>query len=303
MIARTAERIPTGPSWCHEPKFDGFRALAFPAADGTVHLQSRQVRSLTTAFPEIAAAVARQCPGAVLDGELVCWRNGRLDFPGLQRRLGGGTASPVGYVVFDVLAVGPLDLRRKSYAARRERLTRLLAGARLPLALVPMTNDPEVALTWLTEHSAAGIEGVVSKHAEHTYSTRQRWRKVRTRLSGEAVVGGVIGPVRAPKALVLGLPDQRGRLRVVGQTLPLPRAARDELSVLLRPTDDHPWPETLHPRFGSSSPLHYTRVRPEVVVELDVDTARDQGRWRHPTGYRRVRLDLRREDLAVLPEA
>jgi ATP-dependent DNA ligase len=181
-------------------------------------------------------------------------------------------------------------------------LVELLAEARAPLALVPMTPDRETARAWLTEHSAEGIEGVVAKHADHTYTARRAWQKIRTQLSGEAVVGGVLGPVDAPRALVLGRPDGRGHLRVVGQTLPLPRAASDELGAVLHPADAaHPWPATLRPRFGDATPLRYTRVRPDVVVELDVDTAQDDGRWRHPTRYRRQRVDLRTPDLEPRP--
>jgi len=60
---------------------------------------------------------------------------------------------------------------------------------------------------------------VVIKHREHGYRPRQRsWWKVRTRVTADAVVGGVIGALDAPEALLLGLPDERGRLRVAGRT-------------------------------------------------------------------------------------
>jgi hypothetical protein len=70
--------------------------------------------------------------------------------------------------------------------------------------------------------------------------------KVRTRTTADAVVGGVIGPLDAPEALLLGLPDDTGRLRVAGRTGPLTLPARRELGALLIPAQrTHPWPEQI----------------------------------------------------------
>src|SRR3954463_10863548 len=104
MAAKTVTQLPVGPGWSFEPKYDGFRALAFRDDHG-VHLQSRQLRNLTAGFPDVAAAVA-QFDDVVLDGELVVWRAGRLDFDALQDRLRSGqarmkglvTAAPAAYV-------------------------------------------------------------------------------------------------------------------------------------------------------------------------------------------------------------
>jgi hypothetical protein len=70
--------------------------------------------------------------------------------------------------------------------------------------------------------------------------------------------------------------------------------------VLSLAVGEHPWPAALRPRFGPREPISYTRVRPQSVVELDVDTACDRGRWRHPVLYRRLRLDLLPHDLATV---
>ena len=88
MAAKAVTRLPVGPGWSFEPKYDGFRALAFAHSGGVV-LQSRQLRDLTPAFPDVAAAVA-QLGDVVVDGELVVWRAGRFDFGSLQDRLRSG---------------------------------------------------------------------------------------------------------------------------------------------------------------------------------------------------------------------
>jgi hypothetical protein len=74
-----------------------------------------------------------------------------------------------------------------------------------------MTTDGEAARAWLTGHLDAGIEGVVAKRLDHGYLPERRaWRKVKTRTSAEAVVGGVLGPLNTPVALVLGRRDEAG---------------------------------------------------------------------------------------------
>src|SRR5215212_2583046 len=109
MAAKTVTDLPVGAGWAFEPKYDGFRALAF-AHPGGVTLQSRQMRDLTAGFPDVAAAAAN-LGDVVLDGELVVWKTGRFDFAALQDRLRSGrtrvrglvTAAPAAYIVFDLL--------------------------------------------------------------------------------------------------------------------------------------------------------------------------------------------------------
>ena len=149
----------------------------------------------------MAALQEQLTDGVVLDGELVVCMDGRLDFAALQRRLRGARRSvaeaPACLVVFDILALGGDDLRGLPYAQRRELVADLLAEAAPPLALMPMTTDRAGARAWLTDHAEAGIEGVVVKNLKHAYRpARRTWQKVRTRVTAEAVVGGVIGPLR-----------------------------------------------------------------------------------------------------------
>jgi ATP-dependent DNA ligase len=271
-----------------------------------VRLQSRQLRSLTPFFPDVVDALAASFRDVVFDGELVVCRDGRLDFTALQRRLVSPRAAmeaPASFLVFDVLEAGGTDLRGYAYRVRRAVLQRLLDGVALPLALVPMTTDATAARVWLTGHLDAGIEGVVAKRLNQPYRPRSTWRKVRAYTSTEAIVGGVLGPISAPVALVLGRPDARGELRVVGRTTPIARHLRAELGSQLGPAGAaHPWPAVLPlARYGNSAPVQYARVEPRVVVELLVDAAIDMVRgrpvWRHPARFSRVRQDLGPADL------
>jgi ATP-dependent DNA ligase len=192
---------------------------------------------------------------------VVC-RAAGLDFMALQRRLTAArraAAEAPATFVFDVLAAGGTDLRTHPYGMPLQ----LLDDAAPPLAVIPMTTDGEAARAWLTGDLGAGIEGVVAKRLDHGDLPRRRaWRKVKARTSAEAVVGGVLGPLNTPVALVLGRPDEAGRLRVAGRTGPLPRDARPALGALLRTADQrHPWPPVLPPaRFADAAPVEYTWV-------------------------------------------
>ncbi len=234
--------------------------------------------------------------GIVLDGELVVWRDGRLDFAALQRRIHPaashaarrGQLPAATFVVFDVLAVEGVDLRGEPYRKRRKLLRQLLEDAAAPLALMPATRELAGTEAWMREHADAGIEGVVIKDRNRAYRPgRSHWAKVRTRTTAEAVVGGVIGPLHAPDALVLGRLDEHGRLRVAGRTTPLTLPARREIGALLRPPHGaHPWPEQISSsKFGQlpPEPVLYTQTEPAVVVEVDADVCFQLDRWRHTT--------------------
>jgi ATP-dependent DNA ligase len=186
----TVTRLPAGSGWSFEPKYDGFRVLAFARSAGVV-LQSRQLRDLTSAFPDVAAAVAA-LGDVVLDGELVVWRAGRFDFAALQDRLRAARArtrslmaAPAAYMVFDLLARDEKILLDRPYATRRRKLEKLAARG-LPdgLVLTPATADPAVARSWMLGHGHTGIEGVVAKRLDQPYRPgRGVWQKLRT-LSG-----------------------------------------------------------------------------------------------------------------------
>lgn len=312
MLAVPALQLPTShpDAWAAEPKLDGFRCIALRSRD-TVALQSRQCRSFTRYFPEVIDAVAELDVDVVLDGELVCWNQGRIDFAALQRRLHPSSHRaqqlavelPAAYVVFDILAVAGTDVRSQPYTARRALLEDLISRQLPPgLVLMPMTTDLAVARSWMLNHTA-GIEGAVVKRLTHAYHSggSRPWLKIRTRLTAEAIVGGVIGPLDQPEALILGRPDSHGRLRVAGRTRPLPPAARAELAAMLTPAvDEHPWPTTIPSSWLGqlpSRPVDYRPVVPDRVIELDVDTAFEHHRWRHGARFVRFRPDLQPADL------
>ncbi|WP_436528492.1 ATP-dependent DNA ligase [Actinoplanes sp. HUAS TT8] len=300
----------------YEVKMDGWRCIAF-VDDQQVYLQSRQSRRLDAYFPDLCAHLRTALlPNVVLDGELVIWNQveGRTSFSALQRRVTAGrglhaevTKNPATYVVFDLLQLDGVELVDRSLLERRLLLEELVTD--VPgLMLCPATRDPEEARAWFHDYAVTGAEGLVIKDLSSRYRSRGRsWWKWRRRTSTEALVGGIQGGVQSPHVLLLARRTVRGRLQYVGRTTPLTEDQRIELGGLLTAVTDHPWPCPLprswSGRFDQHDPAVYLPVRPDHVVEIEVDEAFEHGRWRHAARYLRARVDLVPADVPVLANA
>ncbi|MGG7574160.1 ATP-dependent DNA ligase [Streptomyces sirii] len=316
MLARPRETLPPPsqmPDAFWQQKLDGYRALAFIRA-GTLHLQSRGGADLTPAFPDLAAAARNVREDLVVDGELVVFAGGRLDFAALQqraRRTGRSAAeaarrTPAHLVIFDLLEADGDAWLSRPYRERWARLEAAFASGvlRPPWTLVSSTRDRTVAEEWLDPaYGQVGVEGVLIKSATSLYRPGQRgWWKVRSFQSSEGIVAGVTGPVSRPYSLLLGRYDSAGRLRFIARTTPLTAAARRDLGALLAPGGpEHPWAGVrISAGWGSREDLRFDTVRPDLVVEVRTDSAMDQGKHRHPVRYLRIRDDRSPREVSIL---
>ncbi|GCD41885.1 ATP-dependent DNA ligase [Streptomyces paromomycinus] len=313
ILAEPVTELPPVGKYGFEAKWDGFRCILERAADGTVHLQSRQGTALTVAFSDIAEAAQRDFPEEVLlDGEVVIWHGGRLDFGRLQRRLNRRLAtvrreiaqSPAHFVAFDLLRRAGEDLTERTYRRRRDGLEALFEEWHLtpPWTLCPVTYDRQEARRWMQEWAAAGIEGIVAKNVRQPYRPGVRgWIKVRTRHTAEAITGAITGTLDCPASVLLARLDERQNLRFVGRSVPLARQLSREMGAQLLPAaSGHPWRgRVFSAGWGSRETLRVTLVAPELVVEVSGDTAVDAGRWRHPVRVQRLRSDMTTSDVAL----
>ena len=250
MEARNGAQLPEAEEWIYEPKWDGFRGLAFRKTD-EVLLQSKAGQPLGRYFPELVEAL-RELPQRqfVLDGEIVILSEGHLDFNALLQRIHPAesrirklsTKTPVTFLVFDLLVAAqgrlltdqPLELRKEELERFFEQVPK--NGI---VRLSPYTRDLNLAQRWMSNLATVGFDGVVAKRADEPYHSGDRNGMVKVKRLGTAdcVVGGfryaskggVVG------SLLLGLHDKDGKLNHVGFTSSFKAEERAKLLKTLKP--------------------------------------------------------------------
>ena len=184
--------MPTGRSWLHEAKYDGYRILARKDGD-EVTLYSRSGLDWTVRFPAIASAM-RSFPAtsALIDGEAAfVLPTGITDFKSLQEHI--DTPHPaIRYYVFDLLGLDGKDWRKRSLVERRARLAKLMAAKSVSNFLIYADYVEGSGPEFFAQACAHGLEGIMSKRADSLYrSGRGRdWLKIKCLKGEELVIGG-----------------------------------------------------------------------------------------------------------------
>ena len=296
MEAKVQAQLPTGDAWQYEPKWDGFRAVAFKDGDEVV-IHSRNQKPLTRYFPELVPALQRIKPKrVVLDGEIVIFTGAGTDFDAMTQRIHPAASrvnmlaaeQPSTYIAFDLLADGDESLIEVPLKDRRRRLEKLLGPKPGSIYLSPVTRDREVALGWLKEYRGTGLDGIVAKRVDGVYHPGERAMiKVKEQRTADCVVGGFRWGNDGKRVGSLLLGVYRGKtLEYVGHTSGFDAAQRQELVGLLEPLRGGPSFE------GGRAPgdLAWEPVRPELVCEVAFDRL-ENDRFRHGVGFVRWRPD------------
>jgi bifunctional non-homologous end joining protein LigD len=193
MLCQTAEHAFSSPDWLYELKYDGFRMMAYGGA-GQAMLRYRSGQEVTDRFPELTSAVrALPIANLVLDGEIVMLdAEGKPDFHKLSFRgqmhrtaeiQRAALASPVTFVVFDLIAAGGYDLRALPLVKRKALLQRILPTVG-PLRYADHIAEHGEAL--LAQVVARGLEGVVAKNARSPYRSKRSADGVKMKHDPEA---------------------------------------------------------------------------------------------------------------------
>ena len=299
QLARPAKKLPVGDQWVYEPKWDGFRAIAF--VDGAdAYLQSRNGKPLARYFPELSFPEGRY----VLDGEIVLFdARGGQDFDALGQRIHPAESrikmlsveTPTRFVAFDLLAFEDESLLDRPQRERRARLEPLI-DARLDLT--PSTAVESEAEVWLQT-----AEGVIAKDADAPYKPGERVGMVkikRVRTIDAVVMGwrpgkeeGTVG------SFILGLYEPDGVLRPVGHTSGFSAKEKRELPAKLAPYETGKRGTADPSRWANDRELEWVELRPELVVEVTFDhTSNDRirhgakiARWREDKAPTECRVD------------
>jgi ATP-dependent DNA ligase len=282
QLARPRANLPEGEGWAYEPKWDGFRTIAFVDGDET-YLQSRNGKPMSRYFPEVTFPAGRY----VIDGELVAASFdtlGQRIHPAASRIARLAEETPARFVAFDVLALDDEVLMPCSYAERRTALEGI-AG----LELTPVERTAEGAQHWLHDE-----EGVIAKELAAPYCPGERKGMVkvkRVRTIDAVVMGWRPGKLEGTVgAIILGLYDEAGRLREIGHSSGFTAKRKKELVAELQPYETGERGSGEASRWTHGRELEWVALRPELVVEVTFDHVSD-GRIRHGTKVLRWRDD------------
>ena len=313
MEAKSVEKLPSGDAWQYEPKWDGFRCLAFRDGD-QVELQSKSGQPLARYFPEVAEAVLKLKPKQfVLDGEIVVPIKGRFSFDDLLMRIHPAASrikklaaeTPAKLIVFDLLVDDRNNsLVEETLIARRKKLdafAKKYLAKNKSIELSPCTDDPKVAKDWLAG-AGVDLDGVIAKRTDMPYQSGNRHGmvKVKRLRTADCVVGGfryasegkVIG------SLLLGLYDEQGLLHHVGFSSSFKAhekpALTQKVEKLIKPpgfTGNAPGGPS---RWATERSAEWKPLAPKLACEVQYDHFTG-GRFRHGTKFLRWRPDKKPE--------
>jgi ATP-dependent DNA ligase len=303
MEAKLVESLPEEEGWQYEPKWDGFRALAFRHGD-EITLTSKSGKPLARYFPEIVSLLAALDEGHfLLDGELVIPIGDHLSFDALQARLHPAASrinrlskeTPAQLILFDCLTIGKRELIDRPLTERRAALEGFHARhARPDLILSPASRAIADAHKWLAR-SGGALDGVIAKRLDEPYRPGERaMLKVKQRRAADCVVGGFRESDGKIASLLLGLYDADGKLDHVGFTSAFSAEQREGLADVVRPhaggrgfTGSAPGGPS---RWNGGEAKPWTPLAPKLVAEVIYDQI-TAGRFRHGTRFLRWRPD------------
>jgi ATP-dependent DNA ligase len=316
MEAMPSAELPVGDDWQYEPKWDGFRCLAFRDHQ-RIDLLSKAGKPLTRYFPDLVAALetiaAKQF---VLDGEIVIPLGETLSFDNLLMRIHPAVSrvrklseeTPCLFIAFDLL----VDERRQSLvnlplAGRRTKLeefSKRFIKKNLVIQLSPVTTDVEAARKWF--HMGVGLDGVVAKRRDLPYQSGERtgMQKIKTQRTADCVVGGFryLDKKTEVGSLLLGLYNDEGQLDHVGFTSSILNSDRKALTKKLERLIKPPGFTGRAPggpsRWSTKRSTEWQPLAPKLVVEVQFDHFTG-GRFRHGTKVLRWRPDKTPKDCAL----
>lgn len=308
MEAKLTDAIPSGDGvWQYEPKWDGFRCLAFKAHDA-VDIRAKSGKPLGRYFPELVDRLRGLAAAQfVVDGEIVIELSGQYSFDALQMRLHPAESrirklaseTPAKLVLFDMLADTSGEvLTGQPLSARRAALETFVKASNDPcIELSPATLERGEAKAWLEGSDIGKTDGIIAKLLDGPYLPGERAMvKVKRMRTADCVVGGFryLTDRREVGSLLLGLYNGNGELDHVGFTSTIANEERAALTRRLVRLREPPGFTGKAPggpsRWSTDRSGTWEPLRPELVVEVRFDQVTGD-RFRHGTKLLRWRPD------------
>ena len=311
MEAKSSDAIPEDGPYLYEPKWDGFRCLAFRSGD-KILLQSKAGQPLGRYFPELVAGLGQlKARKFVLDGEIVIFVHDQLSFDDLLMRIHPAesrirklsTSTPATLMCFDLL----VNERGKSLvqlplSERRRELEEFLASSSPPelIRLSPASTESRQAKQWMRERSTMGLDGIIAKRLDEPYHSgdRNAMIKVKRIRTADCVVGGFRYAEKGNGigSLLLGLYNADGLLDHIGFTSSFNAEQREELKKIVEPLIGPPGFTGRAPggpsRWSTKRSTEWQPLKPKLVCEVSYDHF-SGGRFRHGTKFIRWRPEKR----------
>ena len=309
MEAKSVKELPTGENWQYEPKWDGFRCIAF--RDGErVDLQSKSGQPLGRYFPELVEALLKLKPKQfVIDGEIVVPVKGKFSFDDLLMRIHPAASrvkklaqeTPAKLIVFDLLVDDRgralVDLQLSERRKKLDAFAKKYFAKNKSIELSPCTDELKIAKDWL-RGAGVDLDGVIAKHIDMPYQSGNRHGmvKVKRLRTVDCVVGGFryASEGKVLGSMLLGLYDERGLLHHVGFTSSFKSdekaALTKKLEKLIKPpgfTGNAPGGPS---RWATERSAEWQPLAPKLVIEVQYDHFTG-GRFRHGTKFLRWRPD------------
>ena len=308
MEAKSVDSVPVGDQWQYEPKWDGFRCLAF-REDSKIELQSKSTQPLSRYFPELINALGSlKSKMFILDGEICVPAQSGFSFDALLQRIHPAVSrvqrlaseTPAIYVVFDLLAgEDGRSLLAKPLRERRRRLEQFAAAYfdNDSIRLSPATPSLAQARKWLAK-TGETLDGIIAKRRDMSYRSGERdgMQKIKNFRSADCVVGGFryAASSKVVGSLLLGLYDVKGLLDHVGFTSSIAAADRPELTKKLERLIEPPGFTGNAPggasRWSRGKENVWQPLKPDLVAEVRFDHVSSR-RFRHGTKFLRWRPD------------
>jgi ATP-dependent DNA ligase len=312
--SKPVDEIPNGDGWLYEPKWDGFRCLAFRQGR-EVLLQSKAGQPLQRYFPELVEALGKLPQSQfVLDGEIVIYVDNQLSFDSLLMRIHPAASrirklsieTPATYLCFDLLVDEEGSaLNRRPLAERRQDLEKFFS--RIPrndsVRLSPASPDRHQAEEWMQERGKLGLDGIIAKQLDEPYHSGERigMVKIKRIRTADTVVGGFRYAEKGGGigSLLLGMYNDDGLLDHVGFSSSFNSEQRQELKSIVEPlvggvgfTGHAPGGPS---RWSTKRSTEWQPLKPELVAEVRYDHF-SGGRFRHGTKFLRWRPEKNPRD-------
>ena len=305
MLATLVDKPFDEPGWIYEIKWDGYRAVAM-INKGKVTLISRNNKSFNEKFYPVTAYLRKWKINAIIDGEVaVLNEKGIAHFGSLQNWRSEADGELV-YYVFDILWLNGYDLKELPLTERREILKKQLPAE----GIIRLSENFDTSATkFLASAAKMGMEGIMAKKEDSTYSEGDRtreWLKIKANKRHEVVIGGFTqneGSSKTFSSLLVGVYN-KGRLDYIGKIgtgfdektqkeiiKTMKKLAISKAPFMEVPDIDKP------SRFRPNPPkAKVTWIKPELVCEVSYAEITDDGVMRHPS-FEGMRTDKKAKDV------